>query len=400
MRWQAAIGVLACAAACHAADSTPGDDAPTHTIVVGTLVPDYIAYRSDGGPWQAAVRGQAGYTITVADDYVLLLVCDNGGSGTAFDAEEFALTFHGDGATIFPFCTQPTPSTIPSDAPIAVTGTMAQPGTVRIAGKTASSATAPWTYAIPTVAGRHDVLAVDTAGAAVFDKGLYFDADSPGLAIDTAATGAPLMTEALAISGVGSDELRVATDVVSTGDTVISDSDGSDLTLVTMPASEIAPGDLTYIAIRATGAGTERQAFADALGSDALPASYDLLPPFAATAFEVSATAATGSWTAPPTATADIELEILAGGDVQAITASPSYLATNDLMALEFDDTAPGYLPAWRLDPLAATVDLAAFSDDETDHITYFSIGYPYAAATAAGPDARSSRRHRRSPRR
>nr|HEX4315008.1 hypothetical protein [Kofleriaceae bacterium] len=376
-------------------DGGGGDAAPSHTVLLNMFQPpDFIAYHTGDGPWQTPTFGSNGYELVVANDYVVLVVCDNAGSGTAFDAEEYGFTFDGDGSAIFAECLEPAIPGAGSGLPITVTGTMAQAGSVQLGGGGATSGSAAWTYSAATVAGVHDVFALDGSGNAVFDKAIDFepgsDATVSGPAIDTAAQGAPLVTQPLTILNLGADAVLVSSDVVSTDGANIAV--GSVPSVVTLPLSELGGDDLQFISVDTDGSPYLRHAEALTIGAELPPTTYSLLDPFATTSFDVSSAGATASWVTLPAATGSVALGLSSTAGNQGIEATTSYLAARGLTSLAFDASAPGYLDAWTVDPTHADLELVEIVTDPATGIEYASSA-PSPTPLVARPRARSRAR-------
>ena len=363
-------------------DTLPIDGAPASSVLVTTFSPpDFIAFRTGNGPWQTPTADSNGdYPITVSDDYLVLVVCDDAGSGSAFDAEEFGFTFSGDGATVSVFCNEPSPGATASGSGsnVRVTGTMVQAGSVQVGGVASQSATAAWAYSATVPTGPHDVLAIDTANNAVFDHAIDFEGSAAiGPAIDT-GSGAALDVQPLVVTNLGSGQVFSESAVSSTDLSVLAQ--GSADNVVGLPASELAADDFQFFDLVTLGATTEQLAEAFEIGPVTLPATYAMLGDFTTASFKVAATGASGSWTTLPASTFD-SVGFFIGNNEQTqsqqISASASYLTARALTTLEFDDSAPGYLAAWKIDPQMGFVDLSQNFDDPTTGLFYNTVAFP-----------------------
>jgi hypothetical protein len=383
------VGYLACilAVACGSSSHVVVPDGPSNIVNLFTnITPDFIAYRNGGGgAWQTPT-GPLGspvyYDFAVDNDFEVVVVCDNGGSGSAFDAEQYGFTYAGDGPEVQAPCTQPQASPdVPS--PTTITGTMVQAGTVAIGGVSDGSATGPWTYSIQMLSGVHDVLAIDTANNAVYDTGLMFGAGSAtGPAIDTGSGGAPLVSQPLMISNLGSSTLQVLDTVCSTDCELVSD--GSAAIALSMPLSELTDFDAQFFQVVAEDAVGFRETSLDVFGPALPPTDYPLLPDFVATFSD-----GTASWMALPTVTyTTVNLLVTSSTSDQAVTVTPSWVVATGATSLSFDTSAPGYLPAWQVDPTMAGITLTQSYNDT-------SSGVSYLTQTTSGVTSDHKRGHR-----
>ncbi|MCX5746493.1 MAG: hypothetical protein NT062_28790, partial [Proteobacteria bacterium] len=143
-----------------ASDAPPGDvltPIPV-TITITTLgaPPELIAYRVVGGstpgPWQALDKAATQFAVA-GPAYELLAVCQQGAAFTVgIRAERVA-----DEISPFLPCYAYAPVAAPP-APVAVGGQMTTAGTV-VLGSSASSETAPWTFALEATPGLHELIA-------------------------------------------------------------------------------------------------------------------------------------------------------------------------------------------------------------------------------------------------
>ena len=388
----AAALVVACGDNSNHRSDAPGGDgnraidgtSASSVLVTPSPPPDFIAYRAGDGPWQTPIAdGSGDYPIAVVDDYLVLVVCDAGGGGEV-DAEEFGFTFSGDGSAVSVSCEEPLPDVTGSD--VGVTGTMVQAGSVQVGTHYAASATSAWTYSETVPAGPHDVLAIDTANNAVFDHAVDFEGSAAiGPAIDT-GSGAPLDVQPLVVTNLGSGQVSTFSAVVSTDESVLSGLSQGGSDVVGLPVSELAADDLEVFAVFDDSATTSRFANGNETGPVALPATYAMLDEFTTASFEITATSASGSWTTLPASTFDavtLRVDNFGGSKTQQITASPSYLTARALTTLEFDDSAPGYLAAWRIDPRSGGVSLEQTFTDPTASIFYGTFAYPPSSLRA-----------------
>jgi hypothetical protein len=371
------LGVVACVVACgrspsHVVDA-PVPDAPAGPPAV--MLCDYssfmafLAYRNGSdGDWQTPAQGSDGcYTLPVDDDYMVLavVVCNQ----TDFLAEEFGFTLAGDGSSIA-ISQNACPYFLPGGGS-TLSGTMNQAGTVLVNGLTATSATAPWNYSFTMSGGPYGLLAVDTAGRAIFDQG-FADGGSNVLPTIDTGSGAPLVSEPLTISGLGSSSLLVQDALWGDGGVVGLVSSGSAATAVSMPLSELGQGS-NIIApsqsfqLTATDAVGTRTARTSLLGLELPPTAYQLLPDFTT----VTISGQTASWDTLPVSSFTSLNEIVWNPDqsnVQAVSVSPSWLAARGVTSLGFDGaSAPGYSSAWIVDPATAQVTLDL--DDSSSNI-------------------------------
>jgi hypothetical protein len=379
------ILVVATAVACGSDDRVEHDAAPNNggpdaaaTNVVEVDVPsaaDFAAYRSGDGPWHTPALGSGSnglfYTLTVADDYLLVLVCDDAGSGTAFDSEAYGFTFKGDGPVVYAGCSEqtgfpPTPMT-------QVTGTMLQPGSVQVGGLGSSATTADWTYSADVPSGLHDVLAIGTDGLALWDKGRAFDgATATGPTLDT-STGVALLHQQLTTTGLDGTTPQVLDQVVATDTATVFSGTGDDILL--MPPSELGTGDLQMLELDAFAGVQDQEAFETATGPTMPVTHFAMLPPLTAVTIHTDASAYSASWSTLPVSSYD-EVVLLADAagapGTQQMFASSSWIAARAATTLGFDTSAPGYQDAWTV---AASGGFAEVHVDATDAATgvYYS---------------------------
>jgi hypothetical protein len=338
-------------------DGSAAENVVTLTWYSNLAVPDFIAYRNGSdGLWRTPTTNETSsgpeYLLQVANDYIVVMVCDDGGSGSAFDAEEAGFTFSGDGSAVSDGCSVTT--TAPSGTPTTITGTMVQPGTVQIGGVGSCSPTGPWTYTIATTAGTYDILAIDTSNRAVWiggDDGVPFSGSAIGPSIDT-GSGAPLASEPLTITGLGASTLLVEDyldpNLVSSGSAAVA---------LTMPVSEVTPNTPQEFDLFVTDAVGHRSALSGTEGQTQPRDTYNLLPAFATGTIE----GLTASWEQLPSSTYTEILNLAQSADgtqQQNVSMSPSWIAAREANSLTFDTTAPGYLSAWNLDVATAQVEL------------------------------------------
>jgi hypothetical protein len=380
--WRA--GVLVCAVACGAADAPPkGDDVVTLT----TTTLDFIAYRDGSdGPWKTPIAGSGSdgptYTLDVAgNDYVLVLVCDSGGSGPV-DAEQYDLTVVDDGHAITASCAEPV---VPSPPQLAtITGTMVEPGSVADGfGNSVSSATGPWTYTLTDAVDDGELVAIDTTGRVVVATIAIGGAAVAGPTLDT-GSGAALVLQQLFLAGLGSSALSVASfyDDVELGF-------GSAAIITMVPESLVGPDNIESMGIIATDAIGERGITASTYTGTPFASSYALLSDFTTATFQGT----TASWSALP-APLYSDVEVLAsspdGSVAQNVTASWSWIAARGATSVSFDASAPGYLAAWSVDPATASISLQQQYND------WDAGAYYYSAIGAIADDPFVTRRRRR----
>ena len=233
-----------------AAIDTAAIDAPANNVVQMTVYDPlaFVAYRNGSDEWATPpLVADDTYELHVDNDYIVLLVCDPGGSD-AFTAEEDGFTFAGDGSAIVEDfgCPNVYPVTVGATT---VIGTMKQPGSVQIDGVGSASATGPWTYTITTNASIGDaytLLAIDTQNRAVFETGTLTGSDLVGPTIDT-GSAAPLVASTLTIGGLGASSLSIESSYQGN-----AMSSGSSNTVLSLPPADLGSDTFQVLDISAT----------------------------------------------------------------------------------------------------------------------------------------------------
>ena len=315
----------------------------------------FFAYRDGSGAWQALAANPASpkqYSLQVTSTYEWLTVVAELGS---FVAELHGATV-ADGTVQHAHCAMPRAL----NQNVAITGQMAQAGTVRYGQVGARSESEGWNIDLQAPGGQHDLLVYDATSMYV-QRGLeIWQATSLG-AIDLSLTGSPMVSETLEVSGAGSD--AVSSYVVwqlDDRDPMLYVADGTSTAVAIPPPARVMADDTENITAVATGPGDAtvqpvlmRSAIQPFNGT---PSALDFaLPAPMSASFTVGTNVAAQWQSLPASATVELRLDDendpkVALPSTQLVSVSTSWLAATGATSLDFDSSAPGYDSTWSLD--------------------------------------------------
>lgn len=349
--------------------------------------PVLIAYRNAGDGWQvprqttdkngSAVPGS--YTLSIGHAYEYLVVC---AQGSAFDAELTGATEE-DGTIQYASCV----ADVPQPTTVAVTGTLAEPGTAAMGGEQMSTMTNDATFSLGVTPGANDLIAFD-ASSVLIERGQQVSGPMSVGTLDLGVNGIALDQVGLSVTGTDSGYGGVSLFWV-TGNNTVANWSGSGNELGLPPASVVISDDVVNISATDTSADglTERSAsynydYSGSLLPLALPG------PIVNVTLDTTTTALTGTWEAPPAQDMIMALSVQASAEDQStgFTATPSWLAANQGNQLMFDvSPAPsGYQSSWQISPrgaIYAELDAITPSSAAVEQYTVYSTGLNGAAA-------------------
>jgi hypothetical protein len=348
--------LLAFAAACGGNDAKPDAliivhpdaradadvDAPpatnTATVMPFGGTPAFVAYRDGNTAWQTPVLGSSGaYELGVTDDYTFVMVCAD---TSGFEAQMIGSSKN-DSPQQYVYCGK----NLGGAAPVAVTGHMAQAGTVYMTDS-ASSTTANWSFTLHVPPGTHDLTAFDTGHIAI-QRDLAISGATALPAVDVVAGGSALVQVPLTISGrPAGDQLSVDYELGLKNDFAVVTANTP--SLPTAPSSLLLPNDFQYAYIESLSGTSSLTAATVYTGSET---SFALMPPLTGVAFDSSGGVVRASWsTLPAHDLVALYLGSQAGASYQSAQLTDSWLASHGGTHVQFDDSAPGYQAAWRID--------------------------------------------------
>jgi hypothetical protein len=316
------------------APDDPIDPTP-NTVFVQTFgdSPAFIRYRTGGGEWLEPIDTGDGYELEIGDDFELIAVCE---SELGVDIGIELGTAAEVGTTYLP-CFTP----LPSESPIAVTGTMVQPGTV-IMEDTADSTDPDWSFELSVRAGIHDLVAASDTHVAI-RRAVSVGAPLALPAVDVAAEGAPFVTRAFT-TDVAADAIQTSV-LWFTPQSMIMLPPTPGATAKLPPLSLLDPADSRYIALDTRSARTYRSIYVrDDAGA---PTDLAFLP--ALDPANVVFTADGAQWTGslPAGAAELVGYSFSTFASIHA-RASSGWTAARGKLAIDTD--IPGFRPEWRFD--------------------------------------------------
>jgi hypothetical protein len=332
---------LSVGAACT--DDPPG---PPATITVSTArTPELIAFRDGtGADWQVPAATTPGtYEFVVHGPYVVTVVCDG---GARIGTEQLALTPDDERELDMP-CGQWGPG------PLAVTGTMVQPGAVALGTRSTMSSTPSWQVKLTTTSGPHDLIATSSDRIAI-RRDQVFAADVTNLAIDLAQEGAALVPVAFTAPNTTATEelytlVELETATTSSGRVYFGAA----------PAARVAPtailreADRQATSLSAAERGSDSHRFTKRSYRVGDPTAFTLPEPLAGQ-LQSAAGKVVATWSALP---AHDRLVLSAFGATvndparyHELEISQRFLAATGDTRAALETDLPGYLPAWRVD--------------------------------------------------
>lgn len=348
-------------------DAPPSADAgvPQRITLLATGA-ELVRYRDGDGAWAIPeATGPDEYGLDVTGHYQVLVACSNGDGVSAHLAGRTV----DDGAVFHDFCLHG----VEDDAPaVAVTGTVAQPGTVWLHER-AESTEAPWTFELAVPLGTHDLFAF-TSSHVAFRRALAITAPTTIEPIDIVTEGVALLATPLTLVGA------VPGEEVATSTTLIGEHGGAVLsrpgtTAFAVPPSALRAGELQFVVASAVGASTLRTV------TDTQPErgfELELLPVLTDVTFADVDGRVLARWGELPAAERLGRLDFVVStgtgstGSSQRVSATRAWIETTGASALTFDANAPGYDPAWSIDP----------AQDHTRSFAAIVFGFPRAYTT------------------
>jgi hypothetical protein len=324
--------------AMRADSSIPIDaiDAPQSTPVgintFGGTPPLLLAFRDGEGLW-AALDPAAQTFLVTQPTYELLAVC---AQGAAF-VTGIAAQAVSDGDVFMPCFSQSSGTAPPT---VAITGQMAQPGTVWMYESSAGT-TSPWTYALDVTPGTHDFIAADAAKIAII-RNTSISIAGAGPNVDVDATGTAFDSQTFTLTNLGNG--TVTNDVeLGTAHEFIT-IPGTSATVPTLPMAVLDPAtDFVLVDLTATD-GLKTQS-AQEFYQGSFEPTVQLLPELTGVTF----TNASATWTTLPSTFDSASLQVTGTtGNIEEITATPAWLTGATALAIELTNV-PGYMAAWRV---------------------------------------------------
>jgi hypothetical protein len=367
-------------AACSSTDSKPDVtvlpdamvdiDAPPEEMHVVTIdasfdSPVFIMYRDGTGPWQAPKEVSGGYELAVHDAYEVVAVCGdpNLGYDVAFVGDTYAET-----ALMYLPCY----TVFEAGTPVAVTGTMVQPGSIVIGSSSATSTTPNWTFDLDVEQGLRDVVAIANHKMVLRrEVDLWAPTNVP--TFDVAATGTMMPAVPLTIAGLTNDEQPTVQEMVFTGtDFAVLPKEPGTTAYVVPPALLTSQNSFEWLSFQARGTHGSRSVFLryEPQGQT----SFTLLPPLSGVTFGNFK----ASWSTLPAGTVDMYFS--SAYSTVHMTASPKWLGSRNELAI--DTNVPGFQASW----LPTSVDYRSLSVSVEDGEASISSSYDSLGIAAKYP--------------
>jgi hypothetical protein len=333
---------------------------PTVELMSFGSTPTFAAYRAGSGAWQLATSSNGSTYKIIADaDYEFVAVCASM-DGTLDEVEVDAMA--SEGANLFSCFNDDTQGS--ATPTITVTGTMDQPGIVTLF-EIASGSGSPWTFSLPVPPTTLQDLFAIGSDSMLIRRGVSIgSAATQAIAtIDLSTDGTALATEAIAITGLGSDDAVFSQVALSTQYGFATISNGTSATsLVVPPASLLASTDTQLFAIDAYDATSDRE-----FQTETPITMFALLPKLDGITFANGS----ASWTSLPAPSQRYQFELAGTGQTASVSISPAWLAATAATSIGFDDVAPGWQPAWSFWTTSAYQ--ASFTTETSDATTFQS---------------------------
>jgi hypothetical protein len=329
-------------------DAPPQQGGPNDVTLQLFSDPDLIVYRDGSGPWIVpTASGQGVYDLHVTDAYQVVVTCSSTGVAGNEDSEQLNATF-GDGAHQYMFCDASSTGTAPTT--FAVTGTMAQAGTVIVGGVSKKSSTAAWSFSLAVPMGTHDAVAFDAAKMQI-TRDVDVSAAVALPAIDVAANGTAYTNATLALTGLGTGDTTQTQSVLYTANDYVELSQTTNTTAVLAPDALLGQNDFTELDTNVTNmaAGT----FRGASSYDNTTATFTLPAVLTGVTFGTAAPV-TAHWaTLPATTNVYLAAESLTATTftAQRVTVTQSWISETNATSVTFASDAPGYDAGWNVDP-------------------------------------------------
>jgi hypothetical protein len=344
MRKLALVLLAACGGSDHHHDVTLEPDAAIDSPAPKTPVaveldvygpaPVLVAYRDGAGAWQTPTGDAGRYSLTVTDDYQVVVACNENGD---IQSTQISATVD-DGSRQYAFCMDESGNNTP---PVAVTGSMKQPGTVYLQN-VVDSTTPNWNVSLDVTPGTHDLVAVDNQHRILMRRGLDLTTAATLDPIDL--TGAPMMTAySLQIANAGTDSISTFLDLMTSNDDVQWSSQTAEIW--GPPASLVGSSDFQYVSAIAFAGNAYRWDGHELTGTET---SFTL--PDALTG--VTFSGASAGWTTLPTYD-KVELDLESGNGQntisQSVQATKRWIDAKHATSLAFDAQPPGYQASWNV---------------------------------------------------
>jgi hypothetical protein len=336
--------------------TTPPPSPPATISVTTDVAPMLIAYRELGEAWQSPTRtlDASRFEIDVHGPYEVAVVCpadDNGDVATW----RYARTTDDDHA-ILDVCAPG----LPQPPTRTVSGVMAQPGSVSLAFETESQTTPSWTFQIDAADGTYNLVATDDARIAI-QRDVTINGDTTLPTIDLDAGSQALIATPLSVANAQPSDAVSSFVTLSTGSTFAVLHDGDPATAVVAPPVILAAHDHIDIEITASDNTHGRVVQSRFTGSTSFT-----LPAIVDATFSEDGDTFTSTWTDTPDADFVAMGAVSLHGSASVsddLEATRAYLAATGDASLTLDETIPGFDAGWRVDFIAATPGLSAFTD-------------------------------------
>ena len=327
----------------------------------------FVGYKANGA-WHDAKPTERGYRIDTVGPYQFVFVC---ATDQDFDVEElFADASDGDQVLVASSAIDPCVEPHEQVASGHITGTVAQPGTVRVGELGQEGLASDWTYDLVVPQGREDLLFVPETGLTpVIRRDLEIGGGAnPQPRIDLVTEGITLERAPLTVNGSLDGANIIAT-------TVLVTANGTELPLLAsatpllLPAAELRAGERQYVdvSIDEPANGGDYNDFVELAADGDLVAQIQ--PPPAVT-YSATDLALAATWDRAPTDAVGYQLLVANPGNRSIVHGfATATVATTRTLDLSVDRDAPGFLDAWRplwsrdLDSSARTFEVAASRD-------------------------------------
>lgn len=291
--------------------------------------PIFMRYRNGSGAWQEPEVMGSRWMLRVHDRFELITVC---GYDPRYITNLEATTFGESGDSVRIFCGRET-ELAPT---VTVSGTMVQPGHVRIDSESREGLTPDWQFELYVESARHDLIAVG-GDRMMIRRNLEITMDTTVPTVDVVIEGAVMPTVPLSITGIASGEVTTTSlwMVTSNGSMMLHEKG---TTAHVMPPELKTATDHQEILFVVDGPTSTRGAKIDydAGGTTA----FTLLPRLEGVRFE----AMRATWSTLPQGAVSLWV---VGDSPMRFRASSKWLAGETELGF-IDDDIPGYLPEWK----------------------------------------------------
>jgi hypothetical protein len=374
-------------------DAPPQQGGPNVVTLQLFSDPDLIVYRDGSGPWMVpTASGQGIYDLHVTDAYQVVVACSSTGVAGNEDSEQLNATF-GDGAHQYMFCDASSSSTAPTT--FAVTGQMAQAGTVIVGGVSQKSNTAAWSFSLAVPMGTHDEIAFDGLKMQI-TRDIAVNAAVALPNIDVATNGTTYTKPTLALTGLGTGDTTQTQSILYTNNDYVQLSQTTNATAVLAPDSLLGQNDFTELDVNVTNmtAGT----FRGASTYDNTTTAFTLPAVLTGVTFGTAAPI-TAQWgTLPAASNAYLSAESFTSTTftAQRVSATQSWISETNATSLAFASDAPSYDPAWNVDPTTGYLSFEISLDSQTGSLFSGVESSPQTAQLMTGAHSRVQQAARR----